>query len=111
MIPHLGHLLALEARTHAPDGAGGYAPTWVPLGHVWAQIVVGDARETEQPGATVATRPLRIIVRGAVRGSLRRPLAGQRFRQGDRVYSIASVREADEGGRFLLCRAFEEWAT
>ena len=36
-----------------------------------------------------------------------RPIAGQRFREGARIYPIIAVAEADPEGRYLVCYAEE----
>jgi head-tail adaptor len=37
----LNRRLVLEAASRLPDGAGGYAETWVVLGELWADIRSG----------------------------------------------------------------------
>jgi head-tail adaptor len=51
------------------------------------------------------------VVRGAPVGVPSRPEAGQRFREGSRVYRIEAVAEKDPQGRYLTCFATEEVAT
>jgi head-tail adaptor len=47
------------------------------------------------------------MVRGAPVGAPSRPVAGQRFREGARIYPILAVAEADPEGRYLVCHAEE----
>jgi head-tail adaptor len=50
----------------------------------------------------------RIVVRAAPPGAPSRPQAGQRFREGGRLFAIRAVAEAGGAGRFLVCFAEEE---
>ena len=107
--PRLSRRLSLEAPTRTADGAGGFTQGWTALGTLWAEVAPAAPRLAAQPGATESRLPLRITVRGAPFGSPSRPEAGQRIRDGTRIFPIASVAE-DFGGRFLLCLAHEEAA-
>lgn len=106
----LNRRLVLEAPTRTPDGAGGFTLAWDALGTLWAAIAPGAPRLQDQPGAAEARQPLRITLRGAPHGAPSRPVPGQRFREGSRLYAITAVTEADPAGRFLLCLAREETA-
>ena len=108
--PRLNRRLVLEAPTRVPDGAGGFTRDWVALGTLWADLVPGTPRLADRPGAAEQRLPLRVTLRGAALGAPSRPVAGQRFREGGRLYAIQSVAEADPEGRFLLCLAHEETA-
>ncbi len=109
--PHLTQQLVLEAAQRSPDGAGGFTAQWIALGMHWAQIMPGTGREIGENGQPLSRQPLRIVVRAAPIANDRRPLAGQRFRQGTRIFAIAAVTELDADGRYLICRATEEVAT
>ncbi|UWR21043.1 phage head closure protein [Sulfitobacter sp. S190] len=106
--PRLNRRLVLEHPDQLSDGAGGYVQGWVPLGTMWAEVVARAGRETAQAGAPVSRSGLRITVRGAPVGDPARPMPQQRFREGDRIYTIAAVAERDPEGRYLLCSAEEE---
>lgn len=106
--PRLNRQLVLEAPDVLSDGAGGYVHGWVPLGMLWADVAPRSGRETASSGAPVSRMAYRITVRGAPHGSDRRPAAQQRFRDGDRVFTIEAVAEADPEGRYLTCFAQEE---
>jgi head-tail adaptor len=108
--PRLNRRLALEAPLRTSDGAGGFSRGWFELGALWAEIAPAGPRLLAQPAATETRLPLRITVRGAAHGAPSRPQPGQRFRDGARVYPIASVAESDPQGRYLLCLAHEEAA-
>lgn len=100
--------LALEAPERRDDGAGGYRVHWQQLGWLWGGMKAGSGREQ---GAQVGPESVvrwRIVVRGAVAGDPRRPVAGQRFRLGARLFGIEAVAERDPTGRWLVCFATEE---
>ncbi len=107
-VPRLNRQLVLEAPDTLSDGAGGFVQGWVPLGIVWANVKARSGRETAQSGAAISRMGFRIIVRAAPTGSDRRPAAQQRFREGDRVFTIEAVAEHDPEGRYLACVAQEE---
>ncbi|EYD77117.1 head-tail adaptor, putative [Rubellimicrobium mesophilum DSM 19309] len=107
--PRLSRRLRLEAPIHAPDGSGGFTKGWFELGALWAEVAPAGPRLAAQPGAIETKLPLKVTVRAAPYGSPSRPEPGQRFRDGARVFPIASVAD-DAAGRFLLCLAHEEAA-
>ena len=109
--PILSRKLTLETPERVADGAGGFAIDWQPLGVLWAEILPGTGRERALHQLPRSLVPLRIFVRAAPVESPSRPIAGQRFREGSRIYNINAVTEKDRSGRFLLCHADEEVAT
>ena len=108
--PVLDRKLVLESPVQTPDGAGGRITAWTPLGIHWAQITAGTGRERAAYALPLSRVPLRIIVRGAAVGSSARPFAGQRFRDGVRVYAILSVTDHSGPASYLTCQAQEEVA-
>lgn len=108
--PHLNRALVLEEPDRTPDGAGGFLESWRVLGTLWAEITPRSGRERRDGNATVSVVPLRIVVRSAPDGARARPRPGQRFREGERVFSITAVTEHGAGGRHLMCFADEEVA-
>ncbi len=100
--------LLLEARQAVADGLGGFSESWAALGTLWAEVVAGTGREAAGEEVTLASIPYRITVRGAPQGAPSRPKAGQRFRDGARLFAIVTVTEADAAGRYLTCVAREE---
>lgn len=106
--PRLNRRLILEEALRVPDGAGGSNLTWVVRGVVWAAIQQGAARERAAEFATMSSVACRITLRGAPSGAPSRPKADQRFRDGQRLYRITGVSEADAEGRYLVCSAVEE---
>lgn len=106
--PRLNRQLVLEAPDMLSDGAGGYVRGWVPLGVLWAEVTSRSGRETAQSGVPVSQMSYKITVRGAPDGSDARPAAQQRFREGERIFTIEAVAEADPEGRYLTCLAVQE---
>ena len=104
----LNRPLVLEAQVRTSDGAGGFAEAWATIGSLWAEVAPGSGRDVAGVEVTFASVPLRITVRGAKVGSAARPLAGQRFRDGSRLFPILAVRERDADGLYLVCFAHEE---
>ncbi|MBA3910616.1 MAG: phage tail protein [Rhodobacter sp.] len=109
--PHLNRGVVLEGVVRTPDGAGGYTEVWMTLGTLWAEFRPGSGGDVPGEEQILSAVPYRITVRGAPSGSASRPRAGQRFREGDRLFPILAVTEADPAGRFLTCFAREEMAT
>lgn len=108
MGPKLTRKLVLEAPVQVADGAGGYRKDWQHLGEIWAEIKPGTGVEKAGEFVTLASVPLKIVVRGAPEGSPRRPKPEQRFREGARIYRILAVTERDAAGMYLTCFAREE---
>lgn len=111
MRPVLARRLILEAPAQVPDGAGGFGESWTALGTVWAEINARTGRERDREGMGASLMGFRITLRGVPVGDPARPEAGQRFREGSRIFNISAVAEADAQGRYLICFAKEEVAT
>lgn len=108
--PILNRKLVLEDAYRVPDGAGGYDTAWQVLGTLWAEVRPGTGRSAGENGLPLSRVPLKITVRAAPQGAPSRPHAGQRFRDGTRIYAVRAVTEADAAGRYLICQAEEETA-
>ncbi|MFN4057496.1 MAG: head-tail adaptor protein [Roseinatronobacter sp.] len=106
--PRLTRALVLEAPVAVPDGAGGQGVSWTALGTLWAAIKPGAGRERQGVLGASGEVSLRITLRAAPMDSTARPRAGQRLRDGARVFRILSVIEADPAGRYLTATAIEE---
>ncbi|MEM1360143.1 MAG: head-tail adaptor protein [Pseudomonadota bacterium] len=106
----LNRLLTLETPQRVSDGAGGFTQAWVGLGQLWADVRSRTQSETALGENIVARAAHEITVRGAPFGSEARPKHSQRFREGERIYRILSVTEADPSGRYLVCATIEEVA-
>jgi head-tail adaptor len=106
--PNLKRALLLEAVERSPDGAGGFSETWSALGTLWAEVLPGSGSDVLGEERMLSAVPYRIVVRAARSGAPSRPKAGQRFREGTRLFPIQAVTERDEAGRYLTCFVREE---
>jgi len=106
----LDRALVLEVPLRVADGAGGFAEGWQAVGTIWAEVRPGNARMVGAMEAAAVTLPLRITVRGVPQAHALRPKAGQRFREGARLFLIGAVAERDGTGRYLICAAEEVFA-
>ncbi len=106
--PVLNRKLTLETPVQLADGAGGVTETWVAEGVLWAELRSGAGREKTGIGGAISVNAVRITVRAAAAASPARPRANQRFREGNRIFTIDAVTEAEPRGRYLLCHAKEE---
>lgn len=104
----LNRPLTLEERVRTPDAAGGFRDSWVAKGLLWAELKAGTGREARRDFTTVARAPYRITVRAAPYDAPSRPKADQRFKDGNRIFTILAVVEAGTDGRYLTCNAVEE---
>lgn len=105
--PRLTRRLVLEEARRLADGAGGFTLHWDAKGAVWAEVRAGAGRERAGDLVTLSTVPYRIIVRAAPQGAPSRPRPEQRFREGQRLFRILAVSEAEAEG-YLVCFAHEE---
>lgn len=94
----LSRRLTLEARETAPDGSGGYAVTWRPLGTLWADVAARTVREGFAGGQDRPRVRYRILVRDAPIGAPSRPRPDQRLRDGARVFDVLAVAESEIRG-------------
>ena len=78
------------------------------VGILWAAVKPGTGREMDMAGLTISSVPYKITVRAAARGAPSRPVPGQRFRDGDRIFRIVAVTETHNDPRYLTCVAREE---
>jgi head-tail adaptor len=106
--PHLNRALELQEVIRTTDGAGGYTEVWTVLGTLWSEVLPGSGSDVLGEERMLSAVPYRVTVRGAPVGAASRPKAGQRFREGARLFLIQAVTERDPGGRFLTCFAREE---
>lgn len=92
--------LLLERPVPVSDGQGGAAET---VASVWALVTPLAAKVEERAGAETVEITHEIWVRR--RGDL---VSGMRFVKGNRHFTVESVRDPDESGRYLACRCREE---
>lgn len=106
--PNTNRQLVLEDPQRLSDGAGGYSESWAPLGTVWADLASQSGRRTGQDGTSLSLQRYRVFLRASPQGARSRPRPGQRFREGQRLFLIDAVSEADTQGRYLVCHCIEE---
>lgn len=95
--------LTLERPVAVADGQGGAAVDYEFVAHAWARIEPVAARSEELAGAGTVRVTHRIWLRQ--RGDL---AAGWRLTKGTRHFSVKTVHDPDEGGRWLVCGCEEE---
>ncbi|WP_323764899.1 head-tail adaptor protein [Marinovum sp.] len=108
--PRMTRALVLEAPQDVPDGAGGFDRLWLPQGTLWAEVSARSGRFARGAAGPHSVSGYRIVVRAAPLGDPQRPVAGQRFREGARVWRIEAVTERSAEARYLTCFAEEEVA-
>ena len=108
--PVLNRPLVLEEHGVVSDGAGGFTEVWTALGTLWGDVQLRSGRDSSGQDVALGTTAYRIVVRGAAPGAPSRSRAGQRFRDGTRIYAIRAVSDDGPDGRFLVCFAEEELA-
>nr|WP_273542496.1 head-tail adaptor protein [Szabonella alba] len=104
----MNRALLLERPLRSDDGMGGHVVTWQAVGQVWAEIRPGAGRELGGEDLLLSSVPHRITLRAAPPGAASRPVPGQRFREGTRLFDILAVTERDPEGRYLQCFTREE---
>lgn len=109
--PRLTRKLTLETKDRVPDGGGGFTEVWTPLGAHWAEVTSRAGAARAEAGVPVSAVSYRIVVRGSPPGSAARPMPGQRFREGQRIFAVIAVAEHDAAGMYLTCFAEEETVT
>ena len=98
----LSRRLTLEVPVETADGAGGVTRSFEAVATLWAQVTeVSAARalEADRAGARISHR---IVIRFADDITTR-----HRLRDGDRVFRIVALRNADGRRRFLQIEAEE----
>ena len=99
----LSHELVLEEPVETPDGAGGFTIVWNALATVWARLEPLNPETEVWAGRAPSEQTHRVTLR--YRTDVRQ---GMRFRKLTRLFPILSVQDADETGRYLICRTREE---
>jgi SPP1 family predicted phage head-tail adaptor len=95
----------LEAPVEIPDGAGGVTRTYESVATLWAAVMPMSAREQSEADRRGMSVTHRIDLRFSA------DITSQhRFRDGDRVFRIVSLRDRDGRKRFLRVEAEERSA-
>src|SRR4051812_29243731 len=94
--------LDLESAVELPDGQGGVTQSHAVTATLWARIepVTADIAELGSVERQVVTHRVWLRYTDAV-------APGMRFRKGDRIFTIRTVHDPDEGGRYLVARVTE----
>lgn len=108
---NLTRRLVLQQVVLNEDLTGGFEKNWVDLGVVWASVDARSGQIRETRSGELSRLRYRIITRASIYGSSGRPSAGQRFKEGERIYDIEAVAVADGAGLYLECWASEEQLT
>lgn len=106
----LSRKLELEALNRTDNGSGGFDSAWVSLGVHWGAVDPGRGRLETGDGHARSRTSSRITIRAVPPTSPSRPVAGQRFRDGTRVFLIRAVADAPDA-RHLICYTDEEDAS
>ncbi|WP_420959902.1 phage head closure protein [Brucella sp. IR073] len=95
--------LALERLAPVPDGIGGYTEDWQEIATLWGRIepVSDTARTFGQQPLEEITHRITLRFRDDI-------ASGMRLRKGQRVFTILTVHDPNESGRYCLCRVREE---
>ncbi len=99
----LSHELALEEAIETPDGAGGFTTVWTLVATIWARLEPIDPAREFWAGRDAAEQTHRVTMR--FRTGVKQAM---RFRKLTRLFPIIAVQDADETGRYLICRTREE---
>lgn len=102
--------LILETRARVEDGSGGFTGSWSALGVHWGAVRPATGRLERGETYARGLGRYRVTLRGVPWDSPSRPIAGQRFREGTRIFAIRSVQNQSDT-RFLTCLVDEEQAT
>ncbi|MEM1344695.1 MAG: head-tail adaptor protein [Pseudomonadota bacterium] len=105
MSARLDTRLTLESPVATPDGGGGSAIVWTPLGVLWAEIVATAGREITSGDRPTSRVSHRITVRRA-RTPADRPRPEQRLTGLGRTFAIRAV--ADDDPRALTLTLWAE---
>ena len=99
----LKHRLVLEQVIETSDGSGGAIITWSEVATLWASIdsVHAAMRHLAQQSKEAITHRITMRFRGDIS-------SGWRFRKGNRIFKIITVRDLDETVRYLVCRTEEQ---
>lgn len=95
--------MGLEAPLDSPDGSGGFDRTWQENGLHWVYLRPLAARAGTHGGIASAEMRFRAKVRASADGAASRPVAGQRFRDGQAVYLIGAVVASGDDPFWLQC--------
>lgn len=94
--------MSLQRAMAVPDGAGGHAQEWEEIAVLFALIEPAGAATRFGAGRQHPTVTHRITFRFREDAG-----SGMRLVKQARIFSIVDLRDPDETGRYLVCRARE----
>ncbi|MGB0853834.1 MAG: head-tail adaptor protein [Pikeienuella sp.] len=101
--PRLTTRVVLEERVASPDGAGGEGDHWTAVGVHFIALLARSAAEGQTGLREHGAVSYRATLRHAPHGSAARPRPDQRFREGERIFNILGVADADDRKQWLTC--------
>lgn len=104
----LNRRLVLESSQEVSDGAGGFVTYWSALGTLWGRVEPRSGRLSSGEAGAVSETGFDVLVRAAPVGQSNRPVPGQRFRIGGRLFRIEAVTEEEPRALYLRCDCIEE---
>ena len=110
-LPRLTRLMVLETPVRIQDGAGGHTTNWTPKGSLYVEVKPGAGRQARGEITALSRLTCRIITRAAAIGTASRPVPGDRFREGSRLFRVDAVAAYDRGAHYLTCYTVEESVT
>lgn len=98
----LRHRVTIEAVVRVPDGGGGAAETWVPVGEAWAEITPATGSERLEADR-IAGRVTHVVhLRAGVNVA-----PAMRLVLGVRIFEVRAAIDLNERGRWLRVLAEE----
>jgi SPP1 family predicted phage head-tail adaptor len=94
--------LLLEAPVSVPDGLGGATQSYKTVAALWAQVEWLSGGEHWRMGRPEQIATCRVTMRWRAGVD-----AGQRLRDGERIFDIRAVSDPDDGRRRLVCLVAE----
>lgn len=94
--------LVLEAAVATPDGLGGTTQAYDTVAALWAQVEFLSGREHWRRGRPEQAVTHRVTMRWRANVD-----AGQRLRDGERIFDIRAVADPDGSRRRLVCLVLE----
>ncbi|RCS23284.1 head-tail adaptor protein [Phyllobacterium salinisoli] len=95
--------LALERNRPVSDDIGGYAENWEEVATLWGRI-----EPVSDTARFFGAQPLEEITHRITLRFRRDIESGMRLRKAERRFTILTIHDPDESGRYLLCRVREE---
>lgn len=98
----LRHELVLEECSYVPDSFGGHTEAWTEIASLFAMIEPVSPRSVFGAGQSLETVTHRVTIRWRAHAA-----SGMRLRKQGRVFSIVTMHDPDESGRYLVCQVRE----